>query len=268
MIDWLIVERSALPWPQRVLAPAELERYTALRTEKRRLDWLLGRWTAKQLVQQHLRQHGVDLPPEAIMVLSDPDGAPRIMPWGVALAIPHLSAALEALQISISHTEGRALCALMTSTSAATCHAHAPNALGADIEQIAARGAGFAEAYYTAEEITLLATTPADQYDTLATAIWSAKEATLKLTRHGLRVDTRAVTCLPTSHRPDDWAPISISTTLTTKMITGWWRRIDSSVITIAASAEEVEQPSQTQVWDWSELGKSLALLDRPLFTL
>jgi 4'-phosphopantetheinyl transferase len=226
MIDWLVVERSTLAPAGCILAPPEQERYAALRTEKRRADWLLGRWAAKCLVRQRLTRRGLELPPQAIMILSDPDGAPRVVPWGLALTLPQIGIELESLQISISHTEGRALCALRANLQS-------PISIGADIERIAPRGAAFAEAYDTEQELELLGAVPAESYDALSTAIWSAKEATLKLTRHGLRVDTRAVTCLPALATPGGWAPVGIRTTLTGAQLAGWWQIYDGCVITI-----------------------------------
>ncbi|MEI7771500.1 MAG: 4'-phosphopantetheinyl transferase superfamily protein [Chloroflexales bacterium] len=237
MINWLTIERRDCPPAQHVLAPPELERYAGLRTEKRRGDWLLGRVAAKRLVQRHMGGLGLDLSPAAIMILSDRDGAPRVAPWGMAMAIPHIGAELEALQISISHTASRSLCAMISGTRPAI-------ALGADIEQIAARGSSFAQAYDTPAELALLDATPAECYDTLSTAIWSAKEALLKVTRHGLRVDTRMVTCLPAQQVRDGWAPVAISTELTSASVVGWWRVRDGYVITIAAGGEGGAHPS------------------------
>ncbi|MBX0330870.1 4'-phosphopantetheinyl transferase superfamily protein [Oscillochloris sp. ZM17-4] len=233
MIDWLIAERNGLPPPGHILAPPELERYAGLRAEKRRGDWLLGRWAAKRLLRRHMAGRGLDLPLEAIMVLSDPDGAPRVAPWGMALALPHVAAELETLAISISHSEGRALCAMLTSTQSAIYNLQSAIAVGADIEQIRPRGAAFAEAYDTDCELALLAAAPPALYDTLATAIWSAKEAALKLTRHGLRVDTRAVTCLPAPPVAGGWASVAIHTELTGAPLAGRWREQDGCVITI-----------------------------------
>jgi phosphopantetheinyl transferase len=224
MIDWLTVEGCNCPPPQRVLGPEERACYEALRSEKRQRDWLLGRAAAKRLVLRHLGARGARLPPAAIRVISDPDGAPRVAPAGLALADTRLCAELLAMRISISHTGGRSLCALLGGRAVG---------LGADIEQVAPRGAGFADAYYTAAELALLGAAPAASYDTLSTAIWSAKEATLKFTRHGLRVDTRSVICLPAPLTGGGWAPVAITTELTSAPLKGWWRASDGYVITI-----------------------------------
>jgi phosphopantetheinyl transferase (holo-ACP synthase) len=148
----------------------------------------------------------------------------------LALASRALCAELAALRISISHTADRSLCALVAWGRAA--------GLGADIEQIAPRGAGFAEAYYTAAELALLGSVPAERYDTLSAAIWSAKEAALKLSRHGLRVDTRTVTCLPGPAVEGGWAPVVVITELTGAPASGWWRVSGGCVITIVTGVE------------------------------
>lgn len=228
MIDWLIAERATLPPPGQILAPPEQERYDSLRSAKRRADWLIGRWAAKLLLRRQLARRGLDLPSSAIMVLSEPDGAPRIAPWGAALALPHVAAELEAAQISISHCEDKALCAMYPGSGLP--------AIGADIERVAARGSAFAAAYDSEPELELLASTPTDSYELLSTAIWSAKEAALKLTRHGLRVDTRSVTCLPAPPVAGGWAPIAVSTALTSTPLVGRWREVDGYVITVVTT--------------------------------
>lgn len=242
MIDWLIADEGGLPAPEYFLAPSELERYTALRSAKRRQDWLLGRWATKRLICRHFAQQGFDLPLDTITVLNDPDGAPRLGPWGLALACPHIGQELAHMHISLSHSGGKAVCAMISNVGQAGAASKPAQSdpfptLGVDIEQIEARGSAFAETYDTQLELDLLAAAPPEEYDALATAIWSAKEATLKLTRHGLRVDTRTVTCLPAPPVADTWVPISIHTQLTTTPLAGWWREYEGCVVTIVATA-------------------------------
>ncbi|MEI6778229.1 MAG: 4'-phosphopantetheinyl transferase superfamily protein [Chloroflexales bacterium] len=237
MIYWLIVERRNCPPPQCVLGPEERAYYKDLHTEKRQQDWLLGRVAAKRLVLWHLGQRGAALPLTAIRVIGDPDGAPRVAPAGLALADPALCAEISALCISISHTEDYSLCALITGAQSPIRNLQSAISLGADIEQITSRGQGFAAAYYTSAEMALLDSAPIERYDMLSTAIWSAKEALLKFTRHGLRVDTRTVTCLPVPPERDGWAPVAIITELTCAPVVGWWRVYGNCVMTIAAHA-------------------------------
>ncbi len=235
MINWLTVESRDCPTPQRMLGPEERMCYEGLHTKKRQQDWLLGRAAAKRLVLRHLGARGASLPLAAIRVVNDFDGAPRVVPAGLALADRDICAELSALCISISHSEDRSLCAIMTGTQSTARNLQSAIALGADIETIASRGRGFAVAYYTADELAFLGAAPIECYDTLSTAIWSAKEALLKFTRHGLRVDTRMVTCLPAPPERDGWASVAISTKLTDVPVVGWWRVFSDHVITIAA---------------------------------
>lgn len=220
MIDWLLQNGAGRPAPERFLGPAELERLAGITVARRRDDWLLGRWAAKQLLRGWLhRATGAAPDPRELTILSDPDGAPRV----------ELGAALCAVQpprLSISHSGGRALCAL----------AAGPAALGADIERVEPRGAGFAEDYFTPAELALLGAAPAGASDALATAIWSAKEAALKLSRHGLRADTRAVCCLPAGPPAPRWQPVAVASELWPGPLHGWWRLADDVVLTIVAA--------------------------------
>ncbi|WP_161569143.1 4'-phosphopantetheinyl transferase family protein [Candidatus Oscillochloris fontis] len=258
MFTWLVTQRSAMPAPDHFLAPAEQAVYAQFTHARRQADWLHGRWTAKRLVHATC---GADLPLTAIMVLSDADGAPYLTSTD-----PTIQRTLDTMQISLSHSGEHAACALHLGHTR----------LGIDLEQIAPRGAAFAQSYYTRAELDLLTSTPPDLYDTLATAIWSAKEATLKVTRHGLRVDTRSVTCLPSrparkragyhgegrlrglasarvgglcKPRPPVyglgqglctcpmWSSITIRTALSPVALHGWWRTSNGIVITIVTEA-------------------------------
>jgi len=220
MIDWLIQTGADCPPAERFLAHAELERLAGMRVAKRRDDWLLGRWTAKQLLRAWLRQAtGAAPAPEELAIGSDPDGAPRLElgAAGRGVARPCLS---------ISHAGGRAFCAIAAS----------PAVVGADIERVDARGPAFAADYFTPPELALLAAAPARSYDVLATAIWSTKEAALKLSRHGLSVDTRAVTCLPAGGPSPCWQPVTVRTGLWPGPLWGWWREAESFVLTLVAA--------------------------------
>ncbi|GAB4209932.1 MAG: hypothetical protein OHK0022_41920 [Roseiflexaceae bacterium] len=241
MIDWLVqtaIPGSALAGgtaPAGLLAPAEQERLVALRFDKRRRDWLLGRWTAKQLLRRSLVEHTGAAPPLAsLVILPAPDGAPLVQVAGQAPAL------------SISHSHGRALCALSW---------QAGLRLGADIEAIEPRDPVFVADYFSRAERALLEPAPAELRDTLITAVWSAKEAALKVLRLGLTVDTRSVTCLPALARATaapssagcalrgagGWLPLAVSCTPglggtdTTGVWEGWWCVQDAFVLTIVS---------------------------------
>jgi 4'-phosphopantetheinyl transferase len=156
------------------LSTAEQRTYERLRFPKRRKEWLLGRWTAKQLLRRS--QGGYHrLALSAISVGVDPDGAPYLSVQGEG----RLPASL-----SISHCAGRAVCGLSPGLSPS---------IGVDLERVEPRPRAFVEDFYTAYEAARAWACAPDVRDTLVTAIWSVKEAVLKAYRVGLRVDTRAI---------------------------------------------------------------------------
>ncbi|WP_129670554.1 4'-phosphopantetheinyl transferase superfamily protein [Candidatus Chloroploca sp. Khr17] len=231
MIDWLIQQRSDLPAvaPELWLSVPERDRMRTLRMEKRREEWLLGRWTARRLIQAWTqRELGFAPHPTELMILPAPDGAPEIHALDPALRM-----ALGTVRLTISHSAGQAFCALAP--------AGAP--VGADIEQIEPRHANFAETYYTPGELALLEATDPSHYNLLLNAIWSTKEAVLKALRHGLRVDTRLVECLvPLLDAADQdagWraflAHCDPSLGAPPAGVRCWWRQDHHVVLTIAA---------------------------------
>lgn len=232
MINWLVQSMADLPAlpAEAWLSPPERERLCMLRVEKKRQEWLLGRWTAKQLVRSALAQEGpgpVDM--IDISIVAAPDGAPELRIG------PHPASLTAHPSLSISHSGGRALCAL----------GPAGVRVGADIEAVAPRGAGFAADYFTPAELAHLEAAPAALRDMLVTAVWSAKEAALKALRRGLTVDTRLVECLPplaADGAPNSWAPFTArchpSLGAPPAGLSCWWRRYDTFVLTLAAAGE------------------------------
>jgi 4'-phosphopantetheinyl transferase len=243
MINWLLQTTSDHPDLARGIAPAgllsdaEQVRLAALKTGKRRRDWLLGRWTAKRLIQPYVeRQTGSRLPLDALIIGTDPDGAPHVIAdyrLQIGSIVCNLQSIICNLRLSISHSGDRAFCALSDAMGA-----H----VGADIERIEPRSWQFVEDYFTDEEIELVRRAPADR-DTLVTAIWSAKEAVLKALHLGLTVDTRSVSCsIAWPDRADGWANLALVfdghllELDTTPALVGWWRRMDDFVLTVAVT--------------------------------
>lgn len=158
--------------PPGLLSAAEQARCDRLVIEKRRRDWLLGRWTAKHLVQFYLASGGGLSPLDRIEILSDDDGAPYVR---VGERLP--------LSLSISHSGLDSFCALCPSDA---------GVVGADVEQVEPRESAFVRTFFTDLEIRG-ADAAATGRDAFVTAVWSAKEAVLKTLRLGLRADTRQV---------------------------------------------------------------------------
>jgi 4'-phosphopantetheinyl transferase len=210
--------------PEGLLSRAETEKFNSLKTDKRCRDWLLGRWTAKHLVQQVLAQKkGELLPLKLIEIGNNADGVPTVNgQWSTVYCL---------LSLSISHSQGHAFCAVR----------QGGGAIGADMEQIEPRMTGFAEAYFTdAEQERITHHASRFTYHALVTAVWSAKEAVLKALHLGLSVDTRAVCCLleVPDVAADGWLPFAVQPDPQrlphTPALQGWWRVMDGFVLALA----------------------------------
>ena len=198
------------------LSAGERETIAGLRFAKRRNDWRLGRWTAKQAILAYLR-----LGPGAILSLFEiraaPDGAPEVFlrnaPAGVA--------------ISISHAGGRSFCV-----------AGPPGAaLGCDIEQLEPRDERFAADYFTPGEIELAREAGPENKILIANLVWSAKESVLKALREGLRRDTRDISIKPEFiSRENGWKRWTGNCRQISREFCGRWRADSRFVYTVAHS--------------------------------
>ena len=288
MIHWLL-QRDADEMPTTGwLSTAELARLALFRAAKRRQEWLLGRWTAKRLVQGYLEQEtGLRPPLDALVIVRDAGGAPAVLfdsdatpmdlppgaRWvsGASLlgdaerkaGLPKLAASGMALPISlsISHSNGLALCALHCAGNAVLSDPHCavddafPDkgnvVIGIDIEYSEERSDSFVQAYFTNEEIHCIGQALGNEQALLSTVTWSAKEAVLKALQLGLVVDTRRVQCLPATGLElaasinYGWNEVYI--TCDPALLSqpgygqwrGWWRREGAYVLTLAALYQE-----------------------------
>lgn len=245
MIHWLVKSSNEYPPIKRGLAPegmlsrSEQNIFGQLKTEKRRHDWLLGRWTSKLLVQAVIRERtGASLPLNAVNISNDADGAPCVTCDSPDGRYP--------VSLSISHSGDRAFCAAVGFLSSSTIPV---GCLGADIEMVQSRPLGFEQDYFTETEIALVSGVPAPTRDILVTATWSAKEASFKALRLGLTVDTRSATCFiePVIDPACSWTPFEIrwdvrrlnrcvAVPLNLPDLVGWWRIMDGYVLTLAAN--------------------------------
>lgn len=211
---------GALDW----LSLRERETLDRLHVVKRRQDWLLGRWTAKQAVGAWLRP--VDRPAQlrAIEILAAPDGAPEVYVATVAAPVA----------ISISHSAGHALCTVVPRGMAVGC----------DLEHVEPRDDGLVEDFFSADEAAGVRRLDGRARDLLVTLLWSAKESALKLLREGLRLDTRSarVSVDGTPVPADVWAPLSVLCEDRCGTVTGWWRTSGDEVLTVL-TGEPVAAP-------------------------
>ena len=227
MIQWLVqssTENSDLARgaaPAAWLHPIEQAQLARLRLAKRRREWLLGRWTAKQLLRTCLaHEQQLWLPLNALAIYPDARGAPMIM--------AECACQVEEWQISISHSHDCAFCAAARLSTIG---------LGADIEHIEPRGWRFVGDYFTPDEIERVRDAPGENRERLITAIWSAKEAALKALHLGLTIDTRQVSCAidPWRVTPREWIEFKIiATGCNHRPLQGWWRAWNDFVLTVA----------------------------------
>jgi 4'-phosphopantetheinyl transferase len=215
-VSWLEQTSADLPAGEDWLSAGEAQRLAGMRFPKRRDDWRLGRWTAKQAVSVYLNLPGDPGSLARIEIRPAPSGAPDVF----------LENAPAPVVVSISHRAGVAACAVA-----------APEvALGCDLEIVEQRSDAFATDYFTGGEQELLArASPADRVQLLA-LLWSGKESVLKALRVGLRMDTRCVAvdpCMGPASGGGDWRPLCARHN--GEVLNGWWRQTGSLVRTLVA---------------------------------
>ncbi len=173
-VGWLLAPAEAVPEGDRWLTSEERRAQARFAVAKRRADWRLGRWTAKQAIVAWLAAEGQQVRPGSVGVeaRADDDGYPEVR--GIAGAVPSLS---------LSHRDGIGLAVV----------GPAGTRVGCDLEQIEPRSARFPADWFTAFECGAVAAVDGVHRDEVVTLIWSAKESVLKAVGEGLRRDTRSV---------------------------------------------------------------------------
>jgi 4'-phosphopantetheinyl transferase len=224
-MKWLARGEPQLPRDASWLSPAEGRRAAGMRFTKRRTEFLVARWTAKQAVT---RLVGPDIDPTRVEVRHHVTGAPEAWLDGCPLDVG----------ISLTDRAGWAVCLL----------GGAPGAVGCDLELVEPRSPGFVHDYFTPAEQRRIGADPL-----AANLFWSAKESALKVLRTGLRRDTRTVeitveaavgtavgAALGTAVGAaaggggGEWAPLT-ARTVEGAVFPGWWCRFGDFVLTVAA---------------------------------
>jgi phosphopantetheinyl transferase/acyl carrier protein len=166
-----LLESSAGVWQSvlahLVLSARERNQWLELRgTERRRIDWLLGRTVAKDAVRMLLaRRYGWDIFPADVEITQDARGQPGVLLIGERqLSRP--------LRISIAHVEGIAI--------AAAAEDDKVSGVGVDIERVGRAGVDFHDLAFATEERGLLSTLDASESEEWALRLWCAKEAVAK----------------------------------------------------------------------------------------
>lgn len=207
--SWLARGEAGLPAGDAWLSAAERERAAGMRFSKRRTEFLVARWTAKQALS--LVHPGPGPAPERFEVRHHSTGAPEAYLDGAPLDIG----------ISLTDRAGWAVCLL------------GHGRIGCDLELVEPRGEAFVRDYFTPAERRFIG-----HDDLRANLLWSAKESALKVLRTGLRRDTRSVE-VSAADAPDPgrWAPLSV-TAVEGAVFPGWWARYGAFLLTVASERE------------------------------
>jgi 4'-phosphopantetheinyl transferase len=191
-----------------------------MRFAKRRSDWRLGRWTAKNALALYFLYLKLPADPQvlaSIEIRSASTGAPEA----------YFSNRPAAATISISHRAGVAACAVTM-----------PGVeLGCDLEMVEPRSDAFVADYFTGAEQSFVAEAPAMDRPCLLAFLWSAKESALKALHEGLRVDARdvMVSSRDASFDFDGWSPMAVRHS-DRRIFCGWWQHSCGIVRTLVAA--------------------------------
>ena len=234
-IGWLKQTMSDVPGGDSWLSSGELIPLSSMGFPKRRTEWRLGRWTAKQAVASYLDLQCGSEDLRRLEIRSNQCGAPEVLIDGNSASV----------SISLSHRAGVAVCAVGPG--------HVP--IGCDIELVESRAHSFTTDYFTLPEQELVAGHPPAQQATILTLLWSAKESALKALRAGLGMDTLSVeVTLNKSFAPHDpagmarllanqsWDALQVSYAPTRQIFPGWWQ-ISNDFVQTLVSVKCPERP-------------------------
>lgn len=159
-----VVDLTKLPPDREVLTQAEQAYYQTLRVPKRRTEWLGGRFALKKLIAA---AEQIDLKKVEILPASEGKPAVRLggKDWVGAF--------------SITHSHGFAVAAISQK---------APY-LGIDLEKIEHRIDAWKTGFFHPDELT-------GEGDEFLTALWTQKEAVVKLLGTGLSLNSFDVRCV------------------------------------------------------------------------
>src|SRR5665648_250238 len=164
-VYWSSKTSQDVPEDQNWLSESEKQFLATLRFPKRRHDWLLGRWTAKYLLQK-VHPNGRTEKIQDISILKAKNGAPYAL-----LEQKNLSGML-----SLTHRDQLAVAAWCPQASIK---------IGVDLEEVEHKHDNFINDFFTTDEAAWVFELPAAQRAWSASLIWSAKEAMLKALQTG-----------------------------------------------------------------------------------
>jgi 4'-phosphopantetheinyl transferase len=230
---WSMADAGDVPESDAWLGPSERTVLSGYALARRRRDWRLGRWAAKQAALAACGElDGADA--AELEILAAADGAPEA--W--------LRGAPAKLSLSISHRDGTAIALACSAGTLAGC----------DLELVERRAAVFAADWFTPGELAAVEGAPAASRDLLVTMVWSAKESALKAIRQGLRLDTRDVEVKPSFEkvsRGQGWRPFTAF--CAGKPLGGWWRNEDRWVMTAVMDPASSPPVLMNKAWKTKE---------------
>lgn len=217
---WLARGESHLPTGLAWLSPAEAGHAAGMRFAKRRSEFLIARWAAKNALARFLSVPATVDALGRIEIRHAPTGAPRAWVDGRPADV----------RLSLTDRAGWAVCLV----------SDAPGPVGCDLELVEERSTGFVADFLTsAERDYVESAANSDGRHLAANLIWSAKESGLKVLETGLRRDTRSVEVTVTS-MADGWNRLSVRTAEGPEF-PGWWSRFGEFVLTVATEAGSPE---------------------------
>ncbi len=160
-----VVNLTHLPPAETVLSPQEQTYFNTLRFAKRRTEWLGGRFALKQAAGRVLKIADVT----RVEVLPQESGKPKLLVGGIPARLAY----------SITHSHGFAVAAASMQEKF----------IGIDLEKIEYRMDAWKHDFFHPAELT------ADGDDFL-TALWTQKEALVKLLGTGLSLRSNEVCCI------------------------------------------------------------------------
>ena len=211
---WLTQDLADVPDKDDWLAEEELRILAGLRFEKRRNDWRLGRWTAKQTVCGYPLTSNASF--ASLEIRASDDGAPEVFQNNHP----------ENVSISISHSRDRGFCVIGPQD----------NAIGCDIEWLEMREESLIHDYFAPEEISFCLNAMEEERILAVNRIWSAKESILKALREGLRRDTRSVIVYPDFQKTEgEWSSWTGRCLESSHLFSGWWRVESGYILTMVS---------------------------------
>jgi 4'-phosphopantetheinyl transferase len=216
---WLARGETQLPVDDDWLSDGERRYAESKSFTKRRVEFLIARWTLKQAAVLALSLPDARTSLALIEARHGSDGAPAL----------HVGGRPAPFDISMTDRAGWAVSVIAPPGSG----------VGVDLELVEPRSAAFVTDYFTPVEQSLVAAATDAGGDGAALAanlIWSAKESALKVLHTGLRADTRSVEVgIDDIAAPEgSWSALRV-TSADGERFAGWWRRTGSFVLTTCA---------------------------------